>query len=102
MGLKDQEIIERVIPKKFRFLALVGSRRKARLTVQRCLNKGFEPAQINQIVCPAGLDIAAETPEEIALSIMAQITQLRRSKNTSHFQSEIQLALKDNQQGSVA
>ena len=75
----DQAIIERVIPLAFRWCALVGSRRKAMLTRERCLNRGIAPELVERLRCPAGLDIGAETPEEIAVSIIAEMVQVRRT-----------------------
>jgi xanthine dehydrogenase accessory factor len=75
----DQQLVERVLTRPARYLALVGSTRKAMLTRERCLNKGFTQAQIERLRCPAGLDIGAETPAEIALSIVAEMVQVRRS-----------------------
>lgn len=75
----DQRIVERVLPLPFRWCALVGSRRKAILTRERCLNKGVDSALVEKLRCPAGLDIGAETPEEIAVSIVAEMVQVRRT-----------------------
>jgi xanthine dehydrogenase accessory factor len=75
----DQQIIERVLPLPSRWCALVGSRRKAMLTRERCLNKGLDVALVERLRCPAGLDIGAETPEEIAVSLIAEMVQVRRT-----------------------
>ncbi len=75
----DQELVEHVLSQQFRYLALVGSKRKALLTIERCRLKNIAEDQIQRIQCPAGLDIAAQTPEEIALSIVGQMVQIRRN-----------------------
>lgn len=75
----DQAIVERVLPLPARWCALVGSRRKAMLTRERCLNRGVAPELVERLRCPAGLDIGAETPEEIAVSIVAEMVQVRRT-----------------------
>ena len=74
----DQRLAERVLPRAFRYLGLVGSRRKALLTRERCAARGLDEARIALLRCPAGLDIGAESPEEIALSIVAQMVEVRR------------------------
>ena len=74
----DQRIVEKVLPRLFAFVALVGSQRKALLTRERLAAKGFADDVIAALHCPAGLDIGAETPEEIAVSIVAQMVQVRR------------------------
>ncbi len=77
----DQQIIEAVITRSYKYLALVGSKRKALMTHKRLRAKGFSDELIDRINCPAGIAINAITPEEIALSIAAQLTMI---KNASH------------------
>ena len=102
----DQKIVERILRKPFRYAALVGSARKARLTVQRCLNRGFSKTEVEQLLSPAGINIHAQTPDEIALSILGQMTQCRRGESQSPFwktqNSEIQKALATVTEDSVA
>jgi xanthine dehydrogenase accessory factor len=74
----DQELVEAVLARSFCYLGLVGSRRKAFFTTERLLAKGFDRGLAARVSCPAGLDIGAETPEEIALAIVAQMIQVRR------------------------
>jgi xanthine dehydrogenase accessory factor len=79
----DQRLAERVLSRPARYVGLVGSQRKAALTRERCRNKGLSDDDIARLRCPAGLDIGAETPEEIALSIVAQMVQVRRRDEAS-------------------
>jgi xanthine dehydrogenase accessory factor len=79
----DQKLAELVLARPFRYAALVGSQRKALLTRERCAQKGIAADRIASLVCPAGLDIGAETPEEIALSITAQMVEVRRKAEAS-------------------
>jgi xanthine dehydrogenase accessory factor len=78
----DQRLAEAVLARHaaapLRYVAVVGSARKAALTRERCRNKGLADDVIAALRCPAGLDIAAETPEEIALAIVAEMVQVRR------------------------
>ncbi len=62
-----------------RYIAVVGSARKAVLTRERCRNKGLADDVIANLHCPAGLDIGAETPEEIAVAIVAEMIAVRRN-----------------------
>ena len=79
----DQRLTERLLKRELRYLGVLGSQRKARLTRERCLAKGFSPAEVARIVSPAGLAIGAETPEEIAISILAQLIAIRRGAEQS-------------------
>lgn len=61
-----------------RYVAFVGSRAKWATLKARLLAEGVPAGRLDAIHAPAGLDLSAVTPEEIALSIMAEITQMRR------------------------
>jgi xanthine dehydrogenase accessory factor len=60
------------------YVAFVGSRRKFSALAARLRADGVEEAALARVKAPAGLDIRAITPEEIALSILAEITMQRR------------------------
>jgi xanthine dehydrogenase accessory factor len=62
------------------YVAFVGSRRKAATLTARLRDKGVDPGRIAKLRAPAGLDIGAITPEEIAFSILAEIIMLRRKR----------------------
>jgi xanthine dehydrogenase accessory factor len=57
----------------------VGSRRRVLQTFQQLLSEGFTEKQLERVNAPVGLNIGAETPEEIAVSILAEIIQRRRT-----------------------
>lgn len=59
-------------------VAFVGSRKKAEALSQKLQADGIGLNQIGRMKAPAGLDLGAITPEEIALSVLAEITVLRR------------------------
>ncbi len=60
------------------FIGVIGSRRRWATTREKLLEAGVPEAQLERVISPVGLEIGAETPEEIAVSIMAQIVMLRR------------------------
>jgi len=60
------------------YIGLIGSRRRWALTVKALKERGLSEAEIGRIRAPIGLELNAETPKEIAVSIMAEITMLRR------------------------
>ncbi len=61
------------------FVAFVGSRRKFAALSETLVSEGIAAQDLARVQAPAGLDIHALTPEEIALSILAQVVQIRRS-----------------------
>lgn len=75
----DQRLVERALGRPHRWLGVIGSRRKAELTRQRLAHKGFPPDRIARLRAPVGLAIGAETAEEIAVSILAELIAVRRA-----------------------
>ena len=78
-GKGDAAALERAIGSGARFVAFVGSARKAATLKEKLGQKGADAQALSRLVAPAGLPIGAATAEEIALSILAQIVQVRRT-----------------------
>jgi len=62
------------------FIGLLGSRRKREALLTTLEQEGFDVAQRGRVVTPVGVDIGAETPEEIAVSILGQLIAVRKNK----------------------
>ena len=74
----DQRVIEWAIGKKFAYVGGVGSRAKAVRVRERLLHKGFTEEDCARVRMPIGVDIGARLPEEIAVSIAAELVAYRR------------------------
>lgn len=59
------------------YIGVIGSRRRWKMTVDKLKEKGVSAEKIARVHSPIGLELQAETPEEIAVSIMAEILMLR-------------------------
>ena len=79
MGNGDEEGLEAVAGTSPRYAGLVASKEKAKSLFQYLRDKGAAAEDLDRIKCPAGLELGGETLPEIALSIMAEITRLRRA-----------------------
>jgi len=79
MGNGDEEGLEAVVGTKPQYLGLVASKEKAKSLFRYVRDKGTPDEDIARVKCPAGLELGAETQPEIALSVMAEITRLRRA-----------------------
>src|SRR3989442_794379 len=79
MGKYDEEALTRFTGTRVAYLGLVASRRRAGAVLTNLEAAGVDSATRDRIHSPAGLDFAAETPEEIGLSILAPVTQVRRT-----------------------
>ncbi len=75
----DDPAIRAALQSQAFYLGCLGSKKTHAKRLDRLTDAGFTPDEIARIHAPVGLDIGAKTPAEIAVSIMAQITQTLRS-----------------------
>ena len=73
----DRICLESIVRKPHAYIGMMGSRRRVAQVKHSVLENGADPQVISQLHSPIGLDIKAETPEEIAISIMAEIIQVK-------------------------
>jgi xanthine dehydrogenase accessory factor len=66
------------------YLGMMGSGRKVRLAFDEARAAGVEQERLAQVYAPLGLDLKAETPDEIAVSVMAQVFQVMRGASGGH------------------
>jgi len=74
----DEEVMALGLSTPARYLGMIGSRRKVAAIFERLRERGFGDADLARIHAPIGLKIGAETVEEIAVSILAQLIAARR------------------------
>ncbi len=77
-GSYDEVVLEQALASQAAYVALVASRRRAKAIIEGLRQGGVAAEQLDRLRAPAGLDIGASQPAEIALSIMAEIVQVRR------------------------
>jgi xanthine dehydrogenase accessory factor len=75
----DDETVRAALKQPGCFIGMIGSRRRVKATLARIEEDGVDPQLLAEIHAPLGLDIGADTPAEIALSIMAEIVRERRT-----------------------
>jgi len=78
----DQAVLEWAIATGAKYVGMIGSRNKIRKVYDNLIAKGVEEEKLNRVHAPIGMDIKAETPEEIAVSIVAEIIQVRHSEKS--------------------
>lgn len=74
----DEVVIERAIRTPARYIGMLGSERKKLLMWKRLEARGGSRQRLDQIYAPVGLNIGADTPEEIAVSVVAELIKVRR------------------------
>ncbi len=78
-GLYDETALKSVLPRSPRYVGLVSSHTRGQAVLEALKESGLPTDQLDALHNPAGLDIAARDPEEIALSILSEITKVRRT-----------------------
>lgn len=84
MGQRDDEAIEAALALEPAYLGVVASRRRFSEIREAASGHGLPPEALARVRNPAGLDIGARRPEEIALSVLAEIVQVRRAAERQH------------------
>jgi len=80
MGKYDESALGAVAPVPVAFVGLVASRTRAASVLAGLRESGLSDAELRAIRNPVGLDLGAETPEEIALSVLAELVRSRRAR----------------------
>ncbi|MDH2380844.1 XdhC family protein [Bradyrhizobium sp. CER78] len=85
-GKGDEAALRQAVTVNAGYHAFVGSKRKAAVLRQKLVAAGLDVATVDRIKAPAGLDPGAITPEEIAMSILAEFTlERRRGQRAGNF-----------------
>jgi xanthine dehydrogenase accessory factor len=74
----DFDSLTRALQSNASYIALVSSHKRAKLVLARLEQEGFDKTRLSKIRAPAGLDLGAKLPEEIALSIVSEMVLVRR------------------------
>lgn len=81
LGYKfDEVVIKKLFDKNFKYFGVLGSRAKMKTMLRKLEKEGFAKERLNRIRTPIGLPINSQTPEEIAVSIAAEIIAVKNSK----------------------
>ncbi|MET0017732.1 XdhC family protein [Oscillibacter sp.] len=79
----DYEVLTQVLRSEARYIGCIGSRQKLDLCRNRLLAAGFTPEEYAMLHAPIGLSIGAQTPEEIAVSVAAELISVRAGMEIS-------------------
>ena len=77
----DKLVLSKIIKNNYKFIGVLGSKSKIKTMNEVLLKEGFSESEIKNIHAPIGLSIYSQTPDEIAISIAAQIIQIKNGIN---------------------
>ena len=77
----DTECLEAILQKRYAYVGMMGSRRRGAIVKNQLEEKGVSREVLDAVHTPIGLKIGAETPEEIAVSVMAEIIQVKNVRS---------------------
>ncbi|GAC1653206.1 MAG: XdhC/CoxI family protein [Acidobacteriaceae bacterium] len=86
----DMRVLKWAASTRARYIGMIGSQRKTIAIYRELVNQGIDPAKLERVHAPVGLDIGAITPEEIGVSIVAEMIAIRRNSNAvlAHMKSK--------------
>jgi xanthine dehydrogenase accessory factor len=79
--LDDKHVLGEMVRSGARYIGMIGSRKKRDEDYEELMKQGFAAEELEKVHCPIGLDINAVTPEDIAVSIAAELVMVRREGN---------------------
>jgi len=81
--IQDLNVLREALKRSDGYIGMIGSRRKREKIYQALMEEGVSEERLRKVHSPIGLNIGAETPEEIAVSIVAELIRVRASSNIS-------------------
>jgi xanthine dehydrogenase accessory factor len=75
--LYDGFVLEQAVKSKARYIGMIGSKKKIRTLYDNLMGKGMTKEILDRVHAPIGIDINSETPEEIAVSIVAELIKVK-------------------------
>ena len=79
----DKQCLEFAVGSRAKYIGMIGSKKKVKEVKEHLLQKGISQQQLDGVYAPIGSEIGAETPEEIAISILAEIIKVKRKGENS-------------------
>ncbi len=100
--MSDSECLLSTVNKPHAYIGMIGSRRKVGLVKQMLADNGIPQDVIDSVHTPIGLAIGAETPEEIAVAILAEIIEVKnKTRKSTGIPADIMKALMSDERGSA-
>lgn len=99
--MDDRKCLCKVIRMNHKYVGMIGSKGKVASVFNKMKEDGYTEEELKNVYTPVGLDIGAETPEEIAVSIFAEIIQIKNKKLICTYEEDILNKLKSQKEDMV-
>lgn len=77
----DALVLEKIIDKEYKYLGMIGSKSKVKTVLEDMVKNGFDIEKVKSVYSPIGIDILTHRPDEIAVSIVAQMIAVKNGKD---------------------
>ncbi len=84
----DYDVLRALVEKNYKYLGMMGSRKKVKLIMDRLKADGVSDANVNRLNMPIGINIGTGTPKEIAISIICELLAVRAGEDKIYFMSD--------------
>lgn len=95
----DTMCVRQIFERPYSYLGMIGSKNKVRVTREKLLEEGFGQKLLDTLHAPIGLPIGGKLPEEVAVSIMAQIIQVKNSHAGVYCDQKVEDAVLSGREG---
>lgn len=80
----DKIILKSLLGSQYRYVGMMGSKKKIEVLFADLIREGYPDSELDKIFAPIGMDIKSETTHEIAISVAAQLIEIK-NKNINNF-----------------
>ena len=97
--LGDADCLRRLLHRPYEYLGMIGSKNKVRITWENLLKEGYTQEQLNEVHAPIGIPLGGQLPEEIAVSIMAEIIKVKNQHYSAYCDDKVESAVQEGRHG---
>ena len=97
--LGDADCLRRLLHRPYEYLGMIGSKNKVRITRENLLKEGYTQEQLNEVHAPIGIPLGGQLPEEIAVSIMAEIIKVKNRHYSAYCDDKVESAVQEGRHG---
>lgn len=97
--LGDADCLRRLLRRPYAYLGMIGSKNKVRITRENLLKEGYSTEELDQVHAPIGIPLGGQLPEEIAVSILAQIIQVKNQHYSAYCDEKVEAAVTEGRHG---